>query len=996
MNTAPPPHYHPEGLRPPGSGPNERDPAKRKKMPLWDRVKFLLIFSVIFAVLVWYNMVTFEGVMSFSDALIVTAQQRQWAFWLMAIELIRQTHFLISERSAGYHRFWTRHVFGGFERWSHRRFSDWNRFRIARVIKWLFWITVIALVLGAVLDTSPFMALFQVPAMIWQALPYVAQLAFAFFFIAFQFIGMFWLLSKGGVETYMPDDIKTRFTDVWGQDHVVERVKENIVFLEKPDAIEEKGGYVPSGLLLWGPPGTGKTLMAEAVAGETGKPYVFVDPGAFVNMFMGIGILKVKSLFRKLRKLSLRYGGVIVFFDEADSLGRRGSLAQQGPQGQGRFGVAESGCHGFSYLSEDTRSMIAKQAMGPVQMGAHEEQQGTRRSRFMMGGNMMGGGGGDPGTLQALLTELSGLKKPRGLVNRHVRRLLGMRPKPPPKYRILVMMATNMPNALDEALLRPGRIDRIYKVGYPSKAGRIRTYQGYFDKVTHRLTTEQIDKLATITPYATGATIKDLVNESLITAIRDGREVIQWSDVVRAKRLKQLGPPENVEYIERERHAVAVHEACHAVVAYRTRHHLEIDLATIEKGADYLGMVSSIKPEDQFTGWRSEYEADVMVSLASLAGERMFFADDNSSGVSGDLSSATYITGLMESYWGMGVGVSSLPALQELQIMAGKAVQKPKTGGGSGGMGFTQEPGARRDDIVPDMLGERIEHNLVRLLEKTQELLQENRREILCVAHALETHKTLDGDDVVAVIAGSHGPLVDGTIYSSDDFVEEIEAYHRAAAAAHKGHGKVMVELPVPTAQTLTLEPSAVVAGSHSMVQAPGSTPRPVIGTDVVAPPPMFAPAPANGSGPAVQPEFVPWNGSGQIVHQGPVYPAQPGPAAPKRSYAMFWALVGGAVALVVLVLLALAVLQGGTSDVAVGAISGGTAVILFGVLIGVIGVAAVVTAVIRRQQEGRRQAEEARDRADARAQLLAAAMDPEVAMRLLGYDGRRGPDDTV
>ena len=100
-----------------------------------------------------------------------------------------------------------------------------------------------------------------------------------------------------------------------------------------------------------------------------------------------------------------------------------------------------------------------------------------------------------------------------------------MRPKPPPQYRILIMMATNMPSTLDEALLRPGRIDRIYRVGYPSKAGRIRTYEGYFDKVSHELTAEQIDKLATITPYATGATIKDLVNEALIIAIRDGRDV---------------------------------------------------------------------------------------------------------------------------------------------------------------------------------------------------------------------------------------------------------------------------------------------------------------------------------------------------------------------------------------------------------------------------------------------------------------------------------------
>ena len=169
--------------------------------------------------------------------------------------------------------------------------------------------------------------------------------------------------------------------------------------------------------------------------------------------------------------------------------------------------------------------------------------------------------------LEALLTELSGLKKPRGFINRYVRRMFGMRPKPPPKYRMLVMMATNLPEALDEALLRPGRIDRIYRVGYPSKAGRIRTYEGYFAKVRHELTPEQMDKLATITPYATGATIKDLVNESLITAIRAGRDVITWQDVIRAKQLKELGPPEDVEYIERERHAVAVHEACHAVIA---------------------------------------------------------------------------------------------------------------------------------------------------------------------------------------------------------------------------------------------------------------------------------------------------------------------------------------------------------------------------------------------------------------------------------------------
>ncbi|GAA4541339.1 AAA family ATPase [Pseudonocardia xishanensis] len=758
--------------------PPEKVEPKRKKMSLWDRGKILLLLAVAFFVIVW-SQVADNPLMTFSDALRIEVVDSQWLLWLAGIELLRQIHFLVSEKWSGYHVFWTQKVFGGTDRMVKRRWSDWTRFRVARAIKWAALIVLVALVAGAALGTSPFLAIFQAPALIYQALPFIFQLAFAFFFVAFQFIGLFWLLSRGGVDTYYPDDIKTRFSDVWGQDHVVQRIRENIMFLEKPEEIEAKGGYVPGGLLLWGPPGTGKTLMAEAVAGETGKPYVFVDPGAFINMFMGVGILKVKSLFRKLRKLSLRYGGVIVFFDEADALGNRGTLAGTAPGGAPRGFTPPpfhgSGCHGFSYLSRDTQSLLFRNSMS-------EAPPEETRSRFMMGGMQGGGGGG--GTLQALLTELSGLKKPRGLLNRWGRRALGMRPKAPPKYRILVMMATNMPESLDEALLRPGRIDRIYRVGYPSKAGRIMTYKGYLDKVPHEITDENLEKLATITPYATGATIKDLVNEALITAIRDGREVITYKDLVRAKQLKELGPPEDVEYIERERHAVAVHEGCHAVVAFRVREHMEIDLATIEKGSDYLGMVASIPPEDQFTRWRSEYEADILVSLASLAGERMFFDGDSSSGVSGDLESATTVASFMEGFWGMGSTVSSYSSSRRLEVGS--------PGGGRGKDGKDGKP----EEVVRRALADRIEDHLGTLLERAEDILKENRSSVLAIAHALETHKTLTGEDVEAVLTGREGVTIDGRIYADPDFLSQLEEYHAAAAGAHRAHSPVRLALP--------------------------------------------------------------------------------------------------------------------------------------------------------------------------------------------------------
>ncbi|WP_214368376.1 AAA family ATPase [Pseudonocardia sp. H11422] len=773
---------HPEGLTPPDHhhpGPPTPRPT-RKKTALWDRGRLLLLFVLAFLVVVWAAMAD-NPLLPFADSVRIQGVESQWLLWLAGLELLRQLHFLVSEHWSGYHRFWSERVFGATDRLLRMRFSDWTRFRLGRLFKIAAFLALSALIAAQILDTSPALALFQLLALEWTAMPLILQLAVAFFFIAFQFIGLFWLLSRGGVDTYYPDDIKTRFRDVWGQDHVVERIKENILFLEKPGEIERKGGYVPGGILLWGPPGTGKTLMAEAVAGETGRPYVFVDPGAFINMFMGIGILKVKSLFRKLRKLALRYGGVIVFFDEADALGNRGSLAQAGPGGPPGMGPAAfraCGCHGFSYLSDHTRLLLTREAMASA---PDPGERPSRRSGFIMGG--MNGGGG-MGTLQALLTELSGLKKPRGLINRWGRRALGMRPKPPPQYRILVMMATNMPEALDEALLRPGRIDRIYKVGYPSKAGRIRTYRGYFDKVPHEITAEQLDKLATITPYATGATIKDLVNEALIIAVRAGRDVITWRDVIRAKQLKDLGPPEDVEYIERERHAVAVHEGCHAVVAFRVRQHMEIDLATIEKGSDYLGMVASIPPEDQFTRWRSEFEADILVSLASLAGERMFFDGDSSSGVSGDLEAATTLASFMEGFWGMGSTVSSYSTARRLEV------------GSPGGRGGAGKQSETPEAMLRKALADRIEDQLSELLERAEAILRDNRSAVLAIAHALETHKTLSGEDVEAVLEGRPGSAVDGRIYADPHFVNRLEQYHAAAVGAHHGHTAVQFTLP--------------------------------------------------------------------------------------------------------------------------------------------------------------------------------------------------------
>ncbi len=758
----------------------------RRPQALWDRLKFSVLLVGLWFVAVWYQM-SLNPVLGFGDAarqqLQVGSGIGRWLALLLGLEVLRQLSYLLAEHWRLYYRV-SSGVFGRGDQVTHQM-SDYTRFRLSRAIKWLVVIAIVAIILGLVYHTTPVQGLFNAPASIYHALPVILYAAAIMLLGISQFAAIFWFLSRGGVDVYYPGDVTTRFSDVWGQDHVLARVQENILFLEDPESIEDHGGFVPGGILLWGPPGTGKTLMAEAMAGETGKPYVFVDPGAFINMFFGVGVLKVKSLFRRLRKLAVRYGGVIVFFDEADSLGSRGG-GTGGAAGGGRAGHDRqpgpadlfAACHGFSYLAPDTQSALYARALRD---GAAADPAPRRPGRFrqMIPTGMNNGGG--MGTLQALLTEMSGLKKPRGFVNRVVRRTLGMRPKPPPKYRILIVMATNMPSALDEALLRPGRIDRMYRVGYPSKEGRKRTYEGYFGKVSHDLTGDQLDHLATITPYATGATIKDLVNESLIVALRDNRTTITWADVLRAKLAKSVGPSEGVEYIERERHAVALHEACHAVISYLVQKRNVIDTATIQKGADYLGFVKPIPIEEQFTSWRSEYEADIMVSLASLVGERMFFDGDSSSGVSGDLQNATTIGLAMEGLWGMGGQFGSYAA-----------TKAP----------YDAHPVADGNDrnVLETVFGQRVEANLATLAERTGALLTENRASVLAVGHALELYKTISGQDVTAIINGEPGPVVDGRPYRQPDFAAELEAYHLRAVSAHGGDRSVPLPVPVPRA----------------------------------------------------------------------------------------------------------------------------------------------------------------------------------------------------
>ncbi len=758
--------------------PKESERPTRRPMVLLDRLRFILLFLVAWIVLVVAS-IGDNPLLSVGDGIRQGLRSNWWMLVLVALEVVRQVHYWISEKSAAYHRSWQR-TWKGFEG-VRGKVPPLVRYRLARLTRITVFLVLAAVVLGKITGESPLTALFKAPAMVVSALPAILQVMLIMLVAVGQFVAIFWYLSRGGVETYMPDEIQTRFSDVWGQDNVLHRVKENVALLEKPELVEAKGGQVPRGILLWGPPGTGKTLMAKAVAGETGKPFVFVEPSSFNQMFVGVGAMKVKALYRKLRKLALRYGGVIVFFDEADVLGSRGAPS-------GAFGGIGGGsgtsphaldqCGGFGYLSERSQLNVLRSAPAP----------GSPKPPTPI---MMGGMGGGAGVLQPLLTEMSGMEKPRGLVNK-VRKLLGLRPVPPPLYRILTIMATNLPDALDAALLRPGRIDRIFKVGYPPLDGRIQTYNGYLRKVKHELTEDQIRLFALTSGQASGAQIESFVNEALIIAIREGRDTITWSDLTLAKFVRRFGMPDQHQYTDRDRHSVAIHEAGHAVAFYRLDYTSVIDVANIEKRGQVGGFVAPAPLEDSEKDWTHNLEISIKVSLASRAAERLFFGE-NSSGVGGDMHSATALTMRMLGTWAMGDGLASHAAV------------------------FDEGQAGLPDRAVHDRpFGGKVEAELQRLYDEVYALMEENRAEVLTVAHALEVNGAISGSDVEAVIEGTPGPTIDGRIYRDPVFMAELEAYHAEVVRQMRAKGPVEIRLPRrDPAPQLALVASASYQNGH-------------------------------------------------------------------------------------------------------------------------------------------------------------------------------------
>lgn len=443
--------------------------------------------------------------------------------------------------------------------------------------------------------------------------------------------------------TYRPDQIGIDFDDVRGIDAVKGEVVRSLnLFLAHRSFAEQMGGTSRRGLLFEGTPGTGKTYVAKAMAAEADVPFLFVSATSFQSMYYGATARKIRSYFRALRKTARREGGAIGFMEEIDAIATaRGGLNQSTASQvaacggmQGLPAAADGPISNASMVSEGTGGVVNELL---VQMQSFDEPSGWQAFVGRIVDN-----------LNLLLP-----------AHRQIRR-----PRPHPT-NVMLIAATNRASALDPALLRPGRFDRILTFEPPGKKGRREIIDLMLDKRAHEpeLDDDHVrDQLAALTTGYTPARLENLFDEALVEALRRGSRAMNLRDVHAARLVADVGLGQPVAYTDHEARLIATHEAGHAVVAHVVAPQRRLEVLTIIKRKDALGLLAHNDTEDVFTRSRSELLALIQIAFGGMVAEELFFGE-TSTGPSSDLNYATTVAAQMVGAAGMVGSLINLSAV---------------------------------------------------------------------------------------------------------------------------------------------------------------------------------------------------------------------------------------------------------------------------------------------------------------------------------------------
>lgn len=436
---------------------------------------------------------------------------------------------------------------------------------------------------------------------------------------------------------YQPSELTIGFDDVVGLGIVRDEVVKTLnLFLAYRTFRDRMGGNPRKAILFEGPPGTGKTYMAKAMAREAGVPFLFVSASAFQSMYYGQTNRKIRSYFKALRKAASEEGGAIGFIEEIDAIAgtRNGMRAAPLPPELDRS-VNAATSEGISGVVNELL----------IQLQSFDPATGIHRLRGMV------------------IDKVNRWLPP----SRHIRK------HPPKLSNILVIGATNRAADLDPALLRPGRFDRSIHFDLPSRSGRRDIIDYYLDRKAHvpELDKEERrDALAAMTFAYSPVMIEHLFDEGLVWALREGRDAMEWNDVQQAKLTEEIGLKQPVEYTEGEKETIATHEAGHAVVAHLVGQNRKLEVLSIIKRRDALGLLAHSDTEERFTRSRSELIGMIKISFGGMTAEELFFGESGT-GPGSDLAHATKVAAQMVGSLGMAGSLVSFDAIEPSPVVNG-------------------------------------------------------------------------------------------------------------------------------------------------------------------------------------------------------------------------------------------------------------------------------------------------------------------------------------
>ena len=382
--------------------------------------------------------------------------------------------------------------------------------------------------------------------------------------------------------------ITTRLSDWAGSPEVLEECAEIVSYLRNSTLYDAVGAELPKGILLDGPPGTGKTLLAKAIAGETNATFLSMSGSEFVEVFVGMGAVKVRQLFQEAREKAPS----IIFIDEIDAVGKKRS------------------------------------ASNAPNMNDEREQ-----------------------TLNQILSEMDGFEPNKG---------------------VMVLAATNRRDVLDDALLRPGRFDRLIYVPLPDRPSREAILSLY---MSNKNISIPVGDLAEATSGFSGAQLKNLLNEAAILAARGGSTFVTKDNIDGALEKLVVGITKRVDGRSLStRVRVAIHELGHALLAASFSDVFDLKKVSMKQTYEGVGgytLFSEIEDGGLYT--KEVMMNRIVVALGGKAAETLMYGEQGVSvGASQDLKQANELARAMVEQYGMGVG------LEAFSLIPGRSSEKTR------------------------------------------------------------------------------------------------------------------------------------------------------------------------------------------------------------------------------------------------------------------------------------------------------------------------------